>query len=191
MAKLFSANMGPGATIRMDVGSGFDQAERVFNKKTIDDLRVAFETGVFRAANILKDEWVLVYTEGEAPGPALHGFTIGQKGHSKPLFDTGELSRSVTVTFFEKGRGRTDFIVGIEGDAALRGRVHESGTILRVTEKMRNFLAVRGLRLKASTRFLTIPPRPVRELALQRATKEMEKVIGQQLRNSSFGNIIF
>ena len=186
MAKLFSAKMA-GSTIRMDVGPGFAQAISLFSKGKLDEFQQALQVGMARAMDVLKDEWALVYTEGRADGPPLHGFTVEQKGHGRLLDETGEMARGLTVVVAKKSRSGAEFVLRVTGKAALKASVHEGGAVIRVTQKMRSFLAARGLRLKKTTRFLTIPPRPVREVALRQALPKMEDTINRHLRSVGFG----
>jgi len=102
----------------------------------------------------------------------LHGFTIEQKGSSKPLIDDGDLLGSVGVRFIPacragRGAGREDLavIVGVHRKAedgtdlaALHER--EEGARVPVTPKMRAYLHARGFHLKPETTELFIPGRP-------------------------------
>ena len=92
---------------------------------------------------------------------ALHSFSIRMKGSSKPLIDHGDLIASVHSVFVEAdavfvGVNRKN-AAGVD-IAALHER--EKGTRIKVTPKMRAWLAVHGLRLKKSTTELFIPGRP-------------------------------
>jgi len=97
----------------------------------------------------------------------LHPFTVALKGSSKPLIDDGDLLGSVGYRFVEpeavfigvhrKADGRAGLADGTD-IAALHER--EEGTRVKVTEKMRGFLAARGLRLRRTTTHLFIPGRP-------------------------------
>ena len=91
----------------------------------------------------------------------LHGFTIEQKGSSKPLIDDGDLLGSVGFSFMDE----FSVIVGVNRKAkdgtdvaALHER--EEGTRVPVTPKMRAFLHAKGFHLKPETRELFIPGRP-------------------------------
>jgi len=98
----------------------------------------------------------------------LHGFTIEQKGSSKPLIDNGDLLGSVGVRSIED----LAVIVGVHRKAedgtdlaALHER--EEGTRVPVTPKMRAYLHARGFHLKPETTELFIPGRPYMKPAYQ------------------------
>ena len=91
----------------------------------------------------------------------LHGFTVDQKGSSKPLIDDGDLLGSVGYRFIK----RDVVFVGVHRKsvdgtdiAALHER--EEGARIRVTPKMRAYLRARGFHLKKTTTHLFIPGRP-------------------------------
>ncbi|MBI2931818.1 MAG: hypothetical protein HYY16_09215 [Planctomycetes bacterium] len=91
----------------------------------------------------------------------LHGFTIEQKGSSKPLIDDGDLLGSVGVRFVEE----LAVFVGVNRraeDGTNIAAIHEreNGTRVPVTPKMRAFLHARGFHLKPETTELFIPGRP-------------------------------
>jgi len=92
---------------------------------------------------------------------SLHDFTIDQKGSSKPLIDDGDLLGSVGVRSVED----LAVVVGVNRKAedgydvaALHER--EQGTSVKVTPKMRGYLAASGFFLKPETTHLFIPGRP-------------------------------
>ena len=91
----------------------------------------------------------------------LHGFTVEEKGSSKPLIDDGDLLNSVGYRFV----GSDAVFVGVHRKAADGTNIaaiheRETGTRVRVTPKMRAYLGSKGLHLKASTTALFIPGRP-------------------------------
>ncbi len=91
----------------------------------------------------------------------LHGFTVQQKGSSKPLIDDGDLLGSVDFAFLDE----LAVIVGARRraeDGADVAAIHEreNGTRVPVTPRMRAFLHARGFHLKPETKELFIPGRP-------------------------------
>jgi hypothetical protein len=91
----------------------------------------------------------------------LHGFTIEQKGSSKPLIDDGDLLGSVGMRFIEE----LAVFIGVHRraeDGTDIAAVHEreDGTRVPVTPKMRAFLHSRGFHLRPETTELFIPGRP-------------------------------
>jgi hypothetical protein len=119
----------------------------------------------------------------------LHGFTIDQKGSSKPLIDDGDLLGSVGYRFV----ARDAVFVGAHRKAADGTDVaalheREEGTRIKVTPKMRAYLHARGFHLKPDTTELFIPGRPFIKPALRdfKAKGHMkglfEKAIDETLR---------
>lgn len=53
--------------------------------------------------------------------------------------------------------------------------IHEHGVIIKVTEKMRNFLHFLGIHLKKNTKAIRIPPRPIVDKAINRALRKKKK----------------
>lgn len=91
----------------------------------------------------------------------LHGFTIEQKGSSKPLIDDGDLLGSVGMRFIEE----LAVFVGVhrraeDGTDVAAIHEREDGTRVPVTHKMRAFFHSRGFHLKPETTELFIPGRP-------------------------------
>lgn len=90
--------------------------------------------------------------------------TIANKGSSKPLIDNGDLVGSVTYATPDTN---TVFI-GVRKSAKSKdggalaniAAVHEFGCTIKVTPKMRAYLHYQGIHLKASTQYITVPPRP-------------------------------
>ncbi len=73
--------------------------------------------------------------------------------------------------------------VGILGDAEIARNfvVNEFGAKIKITPKMRGFLRARGLRLKASTRFIIIPERATLRTAFD-DKKVIKRVVGEAQR---------
>ena len=91
----------------------------------------------------------------------LHGFTVDQKGSSKPLIDDGDLLGSVSHRFVTKD---TVFVgahrKAADGTDVAALHEREEGTRVRVTPKMRAYLRARGFFLRRTTTHLFIPGRP-------------------------------
>lgn len=188
LGRLFNIRLGPGVSIQMDLDQGFEELARVLNSSSLDEIRMALETGSFKGATRLRDAIRKSYREGRPEHQRLHPFTIKRKGHGQPLFETGKLADSVKVIMVPKTEDRTDFSVGIEDrEQAIKAQVHEAGATLRVTERMRMYLRSIGLKLKKTTRFLTIPPRPVFAPALQESLSGMADDVQQQLKHTVLG----
>lgn len=188
MGRLFDAKMGFGSRMKIDIGRGFDDILEIMRPEVREQLRVVLETGAFRAANIVKDEISRLYREDRVPGhPSLHPFTIAKKGHGRPLRHMGDLAKSVIIQIERKGKDRVDFLITVEKAQQMKANIAETGAVVPVTKRMRNFLAAAGLRLRESTRFITIPPRPVFNVALRNSMPEMNKVMAGHLRQTPIG----
>lgn len=121
---------------------------------------------------------------------SLHGFTIQQKGSSKPLIDDGDLLGSVGVRVLEE----LAVFVGVHRRsesgvdlASLHER--EEGTRVPVTPAMRAFLHMRGFHLRAETKELFIPGRPFVKPAYQdfRDRKAPEKIVAEFVEKTLSG----
>lgn len=69
-------------------------------------------------------------------------------------------------------------------DISLRDllRIHEFGKIIVVTDKMRGFLSANGMHLKATTKFIRIPPRNAFQKAVNRTLAQKREVSGPKMR---------
>jgi hypothetical protein len=142
------AKYGQWAKLR-DIMKGFDRRLR-------ENCSVALTRAGILLEGMIKDR--IVSGKGM---PKLHGFTINQKGSSKPLVDGGDLLGSVGHRFVD----RHTIFVGAHRRAADGTDVaelheREKGTRVKVTPKMRAYLHARGLHLRPTTTHLFIPGRP-------------------------------
>ena len=121
----------------------------------------------------------------------LHGFTVEQKGSSKPLIDDGDLLGSVGHRFVEKNA----VFVGAHRKAADGTDVaelheREKGTRIKVTPKMRAYLHARGFHLKPETKVLFIPGRPYIKPAYRdfKAKGHMKGLFGKAITKTLKGD---
>lgn len=121
----------------------------------------------------------------------LHGFTVEQKGSSKPLIDDGDLLGSVGHRFVEKNA----VFVGAHRKAADGTDVaelheREKGTRIKVTPKMRAYLHARGFHLKPETKVLFIPGRPYIKPAFRdfKAKGHMKGLFGKAITKTLKGD---
>ena len=129
---------------------------RGFDKRLKASCRLALVRAGVVLEGMIKDR--IISGKGMAK---LHGFTVDQKGSSKPLIDDGDLLGSVGYRFVEKDA----VFVGAHRKAADGTDVaalheREEGTRVAVTPKMRAYLHARGFHLKPTTTHLFIPGRP-------------------------------
>jgi len=135
--------------------------------KTISKTAVA--TNLVIAQQIQSD--IKTGIQESSPGgqdlAANHPFTVALKGSSKPLIDKGDLIGNVTispklwVTFVGILRGtQKKGSSGKKVDLVNIAYMQENGYQIKVTDKMRGFLAFHGLYLKETTTHLIVPPRP-------------------------------
>ncbi len=120
----------------------------------------------------------------------LHGFTMEEKGSSKPLIDDGDLLGSVGMRFIEE----LAVFVGVhrraeDGTDVAAIHEREEGTRVPVTPKMRAFLHTRGFHLKPETTELFIPGRPFVKPAYRdfRERKTAEKLSAELVEETLEG----
>ncbi len=111
-----------------------------------------------------------------------HLETQGRGGEPPPLSEaTRELYRQlgdpdgsgirdhITIDYKETTRGFKAIFGLPEGRPSMIARVQDAGAIIPVTQRMRGFLAVHGIFLKATTTHIEIPARHSWEKSSQRA----------------------
>ena len=129
---------------------------RGFDRKLRKNCRLALMRAGLVLEGMIKDR--IISGKGMAK---LHGFTVDQKGSSKPLIDDGDLLGSVGHRFVAKDAvfvGAHRRAADGTDVAALHER--EEGTRVAVTPRMRAYLHARGFHLKPTTTHLFIPGRP-------------------------------
>jgi hypothetical protein len=131
-----------------------------------------------KAAEIIRIELVATYKDGKEPNLApLHWFTQQEKGNAKPLHHTGGLANSVEVVVAARG-SMIEYYVGFSNpEDARRATYLEEGATFEVTEKMRRYLAWKGLYLKSTTRFLRMPARPIFAGVISRSIPEIRSMV--------------
>ena len=88
----------------------------------------------------------------------LSSYTISQKGSSKPLINHGDLIGSVTYQVLNDAE---QVFIGVKKGKEINiAAVHEFGTTINVTPKMRAYLHFNGLHLRKDTTHIYIPARP-------------------------------
>ena len=188
MSRVFNVKMGMGASARMDLNFKFDRFLDLANRAPIAKIRKHIEIGAEQGINILADKVRELYEDGVPGHVGLHPFTINRKGHSAPLFESGDMARSVRVVI-RKTSARSEFIVTVApGLQSIKAAIAEEGAVLPVTPAMRRFLASRGLRLRGTTKFIQVPRRPVFEKAIDATLPAIEKAIIDQMERG-FGKI--
>jgi hypothetical protein len=129
---------------------------RKYDQRIMKNCTVALMRAGVKLESTIKNRII----DGKGMGP-LHGFTIEEKGSSKPLIDEGDLLGSVGLRFLAKDA----VFVGVHRkarDGTDIAAIHEreEGTRIKVTPKMRAYLHARGFHLKPETDELFIPGRP-------------------------------
>jgi hypothetical protein len=127
-----------------------------YEKRVMKNCTVALMRAGLKLEAIIKDRII----DGKGMS-TLHGFTIEQKGSSKPLIDDGDLLSSVGLRVL----ARDAVFVGVHRkseDGTDIAEIHEreEGTRIKVTPKMRAYLHAKGFHLKPETEELFIPGRP-------------------------------
>lgn len=118
-----------------------------------------------------------------------HPFTLSEKDTTGPLFDSGQLADSVDVVLVESARDNSiDAYIGFsDPQMSMLALILEFGKSLVVTDRMRRHMAARGLKLKADTTVIFIPPRPFFEPSFDLnkdklraiATEEIERAVAE------------
>jgi hypothetical protein len=129
---------------------------RKYDRSIAKNCTVALMRAGLKLESIIKGRII----DGKGMSP-LHGFTVEEKGSSKPLIDDGDLLGSVGLRVLAKDA----VFVGVHRkaeDGTDIAAIHEreEGTRIKVTPKMRAYLHARGLHLKAETTEIFIPGRP-------------------------------
>jgi hypothetical protein len=140
-----------------------------------DRMTRAVHGAAIEAAEIIKEEIVRAYRDGVPGHQALHPFTVAMKGDAKPLFESGALADSVQVFVIRSNKRGVEISIGPPDGTkeSMKAAIAEHGMVIRVTPKMRRFLAAHGLKLKSTTTTLFVPPRPVMKYA---ATKALDRI---------------
>jgi len=145
-------------------------------EKTLDGIQRKIEAAMRKATRknaLLLERHIKkgIQTSKPAGGKSLaplHPLTIQLKGSSKPLVDNADMLNAIT----HKMVGKTDAVVGLLRNVPKKGAtgaaiglvnlgwIHEHGWAIRVTPKMREYLASQGMPLKATTTHIKIPARP-------------------------------
>lgn len=115
---------------------------------------------------------------GRPEWPELSMVTKALKGSEQPLRDSGELLLSIQVQHL----GNTALVGIPDGTVRTDGTpmdvvadILEHGAAIRVTDKMRGFLASKGFPLKRTTETVVIPPRRFFEPAVREWRDELVK----------------
>lgn len=137
-----------------------------FGDKFTKDISARLE----QAGTFLEGKMAEKITSGLSP--ALHPFTVEQKGSSTPLIDKGELLDQIT---HKMDGDRVS--VGVFGSKAGIAAVHEFGKTINVTDKMRAYLRARGLHLRYSTLTIHIPERSFERSAFNENKDAIIKIV--------------
>jgi len=155
-----------------------------YDKRVMKNCTVALMRAGLKLESLIKGRII----EGKGMSP-LHGFTVEEKGSSKPLIDEGDLLGSVGLRVLAKDA----VFVGVHRkaeDGTDIAAIHEreDGTRVPVTPKMRAFLHSRGFHLRPETTELFIPGRPFVKPAYRdfRERRSAEKLT-VQLMEETFG----
>lgn len=112
--------------------------------------------------------------EKNTPGA---GEDIPQYGSQQPLVDKGSFKRAIQLEKDDAGA-----VVGIlipKGengkDMEMIARIIEGGASIPVTDKMRSFLAAKGIHLRKTTRVLVVPARPLFNPAADLLDENLDK----------------
>lgn len=113
--------------------------------------------------------------------PALHPYTVMQKGNDKPL-SGGPMEESIT---YDVSPNRIAVWAGVpEGPLVVAARANEFGATIDVTEKMRGYLHANGLHLSGETMTVVIPERPFIRPGIFNAKGEIARAVRRALKEA-------
>jgi hypothetical protein len=150
--------------------------------------RALSKVGVYLKGKVMRG--IRDQKPGGKPYKKLHKFTKQRKGSSKAMIDDTDFITSITykldgdILFVGVLKQAVDGEGNVLADIAA---VHEFGTEIEVTTKMRNYLHAIGLHLKAETTHIKIPARPTFGPVLDAEEDEIVKIIEQELEKGLFG----
>jgi hypothetical protein len=103
------------------------------------------------------------------------------KRSDKLLVDSGDFLRAVRKTI---DAGKKEALVGILDERGPHGQdlelialVLEGGAYVRVTEKLRGWMAAQGFPLRKTTMYIRVPPRPVMGVAADEVEDEFGELV--------------
>ena len=113
---------------------------------------------------------------------SLHDFTKAIKKRDLVLIDKRDLWNS-----FKSERISDTFLwIGSNSPVAI---IHEWGMTIKVTDKMRGYLASQGFHLKKSTKVITIPARPMFGPVYWKLWKEFKSVLEKENKQLDFAPV--
>lgn len=150
--------------------------KRLYGERTDKALQTLAEAGkTFIVAGIInkRENW-----------KQLSEITKKLKGHDRILVDSG--SFAAAMEYFREGKswfaGLPEGAKGNKGkDLEMIGEVHEKGTSVKVTEKIRKFFFAIGFPLRDNTLYIVIPARPWFEPAVEELERHADKVLEPML----------
>ena len=120
-------------------------------------------------------------TQGRSRPPKLSSATLQIYRNSEPPDGSG-IRNHLEINYHSEG-GKSIAILGIPlGKPTTVARTQEYGAVIRVTDKMRKFLASQGIFLRADTTHITIPARYFWSMANTRAKTEAIALL-EELKN--------
>lgn len=160
--------------INITLDHGFGTVNARFGINAAASVSLQFQKALSLCGHVLAEEVKRGWSgEGREGWPPLHPFTIVEKGHTDPLYQSGALIDAVVVV-----QDQESVAVGVNDPVqARKAFVHERGATIAVTDRMRNYLASRGFVLKRTTRFLVIPARPNFSRALGEKLPEIAEIV--------------
>ncbi|MDX1643439.1 MAG: hypothetical protein R3244_03670 [Thermoanaerobaculia bacterium] len=141
-----------------------------------------------RSAKLIEKSMHEFIEQGLPSWPDNHPFTIAMKSSAQQLYETGDMKRSIQIFMSREGSGAYEYLVGFPpGRAAMLALNAEFGKTITVTDRMRAFLAAKGLRLRAETKVIFIPPRPFMEPAFTNNQSNIRNIATDELEKAFSG----
>lgn len=110
-----------------------------------------------------------------------------------PLYLTGEMVEKVGIRYYKRSKGGIYYVGAVSGRVhsgsgltlAHLWKIHEYGTTIKVTAKMRAYLHSINIHLKPTTMYIRIPPRPAMRRAWQKFIRNttLKKQRNKELQN--------
>jgi len=163
--------------VKLNLSGGFSQLEKRLNQLGPQSTKAGYKWAERCARSIHRHYLAHLATQGRGgQGPDLSDLTkeiYRQAGEP----DGSGIRNHIEIVIERKGRRGVVAIWGIlEGKPSMVARVQDRGATIRVTQKMRGFMAARyGIFLRRSTKVIVIPGRR----GLQ-STFELAKRLGSQ-----------
>ena len=111
----------------------------------------------------LSDATVMLRSLRDEKDTPKSGENVLGKGSPQPLVDSGSFKRAIQLEKDDSGSALGILVPRDESgkDIQMIAEIMEGGALIPVTDKMRNYLATKGIHLRKTTRVISVPKRPL------------------------------